>query len=61
MRDDLGLCRAEAHTQMDNVASHRVLRSNGFTPWGIAHAHIHIDGAWRDEVFWERRLSDRPL
>lgn len=60
MSDELGLCRAEAHTQLDNVASHGVLRSNGFTPWGVAHDHIYIDGAWRDEVFWERRLSPRP-
>ncbi|MCO5970223.1 GNAT family N-acetyltransferase [Actinoallomurus soli] len=58
MTEDLGLNRAEAHTQMENLSSHRVLRSNGFTPWGIASAHIYINGSWRDEVFWERRLSD---
>lgn len=57
MRDDLGLRRAEAHTQMDNPASHGVLRGNGFTPWGIAHSHIFIDGEWRDEIFWERSLD----
>lgn len=56
MRDDLGLRRAEAHTQMDNTASHAVLRNNGFTPWGIAHAHILVNGEWRDEIFWERPL-----
>jgi ribosomal-protein-alanine N-acetyltransferase len=57
MNEELGLHRAEAHTQMENLASHGVLRNNGFTPWGVAHAHIHIDGAWRDEVFWERTLT----
>jgi ribosomal-protein-alanine N-acetyltransferase len=57
MAGELGLHRAEAHTQMENLASHGVLRNNGFTPWGVAHAHIHIAGAWRDEVFWERTLT----
>lgn len=61
MTEELGLYRAEAHTQLDNVASHGVLRNNGFTSWGVAHAHIYIDGAWRDEVFWERTLADGPL
>jgi RimJ/RimL family protein N-acetyltransferase len=60
MRGELGLHRAEAHTQLDNVASHGVLRKNGFTPWGVAHAHIHLNGAWHDEIFWERVLTDDP-
>jgi [ribosomal protein S5]-alanine N-acetyltransferase len=58
MTDELGLHRAEAHTQVDNLASHRVLRNNGFTSWGIAHGHIFIQGEWRDEIFWERNLRD---
>jgi [ribosomal protein S5]-alanine N-acetyltransferase len=58
MTEELGLYRAEAHTQIENLASQRVLRRNGFTPWGVAHAHIYVDGAWRDEVFWEQRLAD---
>jgi ribosomal-protein-alanine N-acetyltransferase len=57
MRNDLGLRRAEPHTQIENTASHSVLRSNGFVPWGIAHSHIFIDGEWRDEIFWERPLD----
>lgn len=57
MTKELDLHRVEAHTQMDNLGSHAVLRNNGFTPWGIAHAHIHIGGAWRDEIFWERTLT----
>jgi ribosomal-protein-alanine N-acetyltransferase len=42
---------------MENLASHAVLRKNGFTPWGVAHAHIYLDGAWHDDVFWERTLT----
>jgi hypothetical protein len=34
LNEELGLHRAEAHTQMENLASHGVLRNNGFTPWG---------------------------
>ncbi|GGO03086.1 GNAT family N-acetyltransferase [Microbispora bryophytorum] len=60
MTEELGLHRAEAHTRMDNLASQRVLRANGFQPWGVAHAHIFLDGAWHDEVFWERTLDDAP-
>jgi ribosomal-protein-alanine N-acetyltransferase len=60
MRDELGMHRAEAHTQLENLASQRVLRSSGFTPWGVAHAHIYVAGAWRDEVFWELTLTDDP-
>jgi ribosomal-protein-alanine N-acetyltransferase len=60
MRDGLGMHRAEAHTQLENLASQRVLRNSGFTPWGVAHAHIYVAGAWRDELFWERILTDDP-
>lgn len=60
MTEELGLHRAEAHTRMDNLASQRVLRANGFRPWGVAHAHIFLEGAWHDEVFWERTLDDAP-
>lgn len=54
--DELDLHRVEAHTQLDNLASQAVLRKHGFTPWGIAHDHFFADGAWRDEVFWEKTL-----
>jgi [ribosomal protein S5]-alanine N-acetyltransferase len=57
MRDELGLHRAEACTQMDNLGSHQVLRRNGFVPHGIAHALIFINGQWRDEIMWERTLE----
>ncbi|MCI9887833.1 GNAT family N-acetyltransferase [Micrococcales bacterium 31B] len=50
----LSLHRLEAHTRLENVASQRVLQKNGFTRWGVAREHIFIEGAWRDEIFWER-------
>ncbi|MEV4457388.1 GNAT family protein [Microbispora sp. NPDC049633] len=60
MAEELGLRRAEAHTRLENLASQRVLRANGFRPWGVAHSHISLDGAWHDEVFWQRLLDEAP-
>lgn len=60
MTEELGLHRIEAHTRIENLPSQKVLKINGFTSWGIAHAHIYIDGAWHDEVFWERTLASGP-
>jgi ribosomal-protein-alanine N-acetyltransferase len=57
MRDELGLHRAEAFTQIDNTASERVLRRNRFCVFGIARSHIFIDGQWRDQVTWELLLD----
>ena len=58
MSKDLGLDRAEAFTQVENLVSHKVLRNNGFTAWGLAHSHIYVAGEWRDEVFWEQKLAN---
>lgn len=58
MHTELELHRAEAFTQLDNSPSQSVLRNNGFTTFGIAHSHIFIDGAWRDEIMWELLLED---
>ncbi|MFD8686144.1 GNAT family N-acetyltransferase [Streptomyces sp. NPDC059651] len=58
--DELNLHRLEAHTQLENLASQAILRKHGFRSWGIAHDHFYADGAWRDEVFWERTLAGRP-
>lgn len=58
MRDDLGLHRAEASTQSENLPSQRVLRRNGFSPYGVAHSSIFLDGSWRDGMLWERLLGD---
>ncbi len=58
MISDLGLHRAEAFTQVENIASQNVLRKNGFLPIGIAHERIFTVGAWHDEIFWERVLDE---
>jgi ribosomal-protein-alanine N-acetyltransferase len=57
MAGELGLHRAEASTRLENVASQSVLRRNGFTPCGIAHSRVFLDGAWRDEILWENVLD----
>jgi ribosomal-protein-alanine N-acetyltransferase len=59
--DELGLYKIEAHTQIDNLASQKVLRNNGFVPYGVAREHIFIDGAWRDDLLWEQTLISGPL
>jgi ribosomal-protein-alanine N-acetyltransferase len=56
MSSVLGLHRAEASTQLDNLASQHVLRANGFTPFGVAHAEFYALGAWHDQIRWERLL-----
>jgi ribosomal-protein-alanine N-acetyltransferase len=57
MTDELGLHRAEAITQMENLGSQRVLRNNGFLPCGVFRSRIFTAGAWRDEILWERLLD----
>ena len=58
MREDLGLHRAEAFTQIENTASQNVLRKNRFLPIGITRSHIFTVGAWHDEIMWERLLEE---
>jgi ribosomal-protein-alanine N-acetyltransferase len=58
MTNELGLRRAEASTRLENLASHRVLRRNGFSPYGVAHSSVFLDGSWRDDLLWERILGD---
>jgi [ribosomal protein S5]-alanine N-acetyltransferase len=57
MSNELGLHRAEASTQMDNLGSQHVLRTNGFVPFGVARSHMFTVGVWRDEILWERLLD----
>lgn len=57
MRDELGLHRAEANTSLDNVASHRVLESQGFRRYGTTTSSFLAGGVWRDSLVWERVLS----
>jgi [ribosomal protein S5]-alanine N-acetyltransferase len=54
---ELGLHRLEAGTLVDNVASQRVLEKNGFEQIGIARDYLHIGGAWRDHMLFQR-LAD---
>jgi ribosomal-protein-alanine N-acetyltransferase len=56
--EELGLHRLEAGTLVDNVASQRVLEKNRFTRIGIAPRYLHIDGAWRDHLLFQRTLED---
>ncbi|MFC9281694.1 GNAT family N-acetyltransferase [Streptomyces collinus] len=58
MREELRLHRAEASTQLENLPSQRVLRRNGFSPYGVAHSSIFLDGNWRDGLLWELILGD---
>lgn len=57
MTGELGLHRAEACTNLENVGSQRVLRRNGFSPYGVAHEHIFLNGAWHDGLLWELTLQ----
>ncbi|MBO1337542.1 GNAT family N-acetyltransferase [Streptomyces sp. VRA16 Mangrove soil] len=57
-RDDLGLHRLEAGTLVDNTASQRVLAKCGFERFGLAPKYLHINGAWRDHVLFQRLLHD---
>lgn len=52
-----GLHRLEAGTLLDNIASQRVLRKNGFQEIGIAPRYLFIAGDWRDHLLFQR-LSD---
>jgi ribosomal-protein-alanine N-acetyltransferase len=58
MTDELALHRAEASTHLENLPSQRVLRRNGFSPYGVAHSSILLDGNWQDGLLWERVLGD---
>ncbi len=53
-----GLHRLEAATRTDNIASQRVLEKNRFEPIGLARRYLHINGAWRDHVLFQRTNDD---
>jgi ribosomal-protein-alanine N-acetyltransferase len=50
----LGLHRLEAGTLVDNYGSQRVLEKNGFERIGLARNYLHINGAWRDHLLFQR-------
>ncbi|WP_017611878.1 GNAT family N-acetyltransferase [Nocardiopsis salina] len=49
----LGLHRLQAETVPHNGASQRVLRRNGFQPFGLAPEYLRIDGRWQDHVLFQ--------
>jgi ribosomal-protein-alanine N-acetyltransferase len=57
--DSLGLHRVEASTLLDNHASQRVLARNGFIRYGLAPRYLHIGGAWRDHLLFQRTVEDQ--
>jgi ribosomal-protein-alanine N-acetyltransferase len=50
----LGLHRVDAFAREENAASCRVLDKNGFHRVGVSRGHIHLDGRWRDDIFFQR-------
>lgn len=54
----VGLHRVEAGTLVDNVASQRVLLKAGFEQIGLARRYLHIAGAWRDHLLFQRLIDD---
>jgi ribosomal-protein-alanine N-acetyltransferase len=55
---ELELHRLEAGTLVHNIGSQRVLERNRFTRIGIAPRYLHIGGAWRDHVLFQRTVED---
>jgi [ribosomal protein S5]-alanine N-acetyltransferase len=53
-----GLHRLEAATLVGNQASQAVLRRSGFTLIGRAPGYLHIAGAWRDHLLFQRLADD---
>jgi ribosomal-protein-alanine N-acetyltransferase len=56
---ELGLHRLEACTLFHNAASQRVLRRNGFAPFGVAPRYLRIAGRWQDHILFHL-LNDEP-
>ena len=50
----LALHRLQAPVLVDNAASQRVLHKCGFERIGLARSFLHIGGAWRDHVLFQR-------
>jgi ribosomal-protein-alanine N-acetyltransferase len=56
---ELELHRLEACTLFHNAASQRVLRRNGFTPFGVAPKYLRIAGRWQDHILFHL-LNEEP-
>ncbi|GGC18509.1 GNAT family N-acetyltransferase [Pseudoduganella buxea] len=53
----LGLWRLEANARPENVASVRVLERNGFRQCGRLTRSMQHDGAWFDQLLFERHAD----
>lgn len=51
------LHRLQAPVRVDNLASQRVLEKNGFERIGVARSFLHVGGAWRDHILFQRLLD----
>jgi ribosomal-protein-alanine N-acetyltransferase len=52
----MALHRLQAPVLTKNLASQRVLEKNGFERIGVARSYLHVGGAWRDHVLFQRIL-----
>ena len=50
---ELGLHRIQVETLLDNFASQRVLKRNGFARIGMAPAYLKIAGRWQDMLLFQ--------
>lgn len=55
-RQRWNLHRIEAGTNVDNIASQRVLAKCGFEEIGLSRAHLYINGRWSDSKQFHRIL-----
>lgn len=53
--EDLGLQRLEATVMPENERSLRLLRALGFREIGLSKMNMQIEGAWRDQVLFEKQ------
>jgi len=56
---ELGLARIEADCRVENAASARVLRRNGFTQFGHSRRSFELQGEWYDRLHFECHASAR--
>ena len=57
---ELGLHRLEAGIRLDNIPSRRVVEKLGFREEGVRVRQVHIDGAWRDHLYYAITTEDAP-
>jgi ribosomal-protein-alanine N-acetyltransferase len=60
-RQRWNLHRIEAGTNVDNVASQRVLAKCGFEEIGLSRSHLYINGRWSDSKQFHRILHTDAL